>query len=270
MAVGVLGTTVQKVDDAATTLLLLKCQSPAMFQSSLHNKRFKQGIKRDEKLKVSPEGLGVAGSSICLYSNIQVDTTFGRTLGDLNEWEFVIWYGSVERILTVGRVYTDGADHPHYKCLFDELQKHPGENLLTLGVDLEAAQVQGASDSLIPRNVPEYSGITITDPDDAPCTQSGIGVHRMKDYVTDDQYTRLIQSPYLKTDTDIDDFTAWIGTLKIKKVTDWWKHKLQYPWILPSLIKSRFRIHPADWDITDSSTNLNGGQHHWTNQRTGV
>ncbi|KAJ7801467.1 hypothetical protein B0H14DRAFT_2246101, partial [Mycena olivaceomarginata] len=92
----------------------------------------------------------------------------------------------------------------------------------------------------------------------------------MKDYVTDDQYTRLIQSPYLKTDTDIDDFTAWIGTLKIKKVTDWWKHKLQYPWILPSLIKSRFRIHPADWDITDSSANLNGGQHHWTNQRTGV
>ncbi|KAJ7440435.1 hypothetical protein FB451DRAFT_989648, partial [Mycena latifolia] len=53
-------------------------------------------------------------------------------------------------------------------------------------------------------------------------------------------------------------------------LSDWWKHKLQYPWIIPSLIKSRSRIAPADWDITDSTTNLNEGQHHWTNQQTGV
>ncbi|KAJ7830711.1 hypothetical protein B0H14DRAFT_2593123 [Mycena olivaceomarginata] len=45
---------------AATTLLLMKDQCPAMFHPSLHNKRLKQGIIRDEKLKVSPEGLGVA------------------------------------------------------------------------------------------------------------------------------------------------------------------------------------------------------------------
>ncbi|KAJ7782201.1 hypothetical protein B0H14DRAFT_2960156, partial [Mycena olivaceomarginata] len=24
---------------------------------------------------------------------VQVDTTFGRTVRDLNEWEFIIWYG---------------------------------------------------------------------------------------------------------------------------------------------------------------------------------
>ncbi|KAJ7192996.1 hypothetical protein GGX14DRAFT_405902 [Mycena pura] len=44
----------------------------------------------------------------------QVNTTFGRrTPGDLNEWEFVIWCGSVERVLTAGR------DRDFYKCLFD-------------------------------------------------------------------------------------------------------------------------------------------------------
>ncbi|KAJ7722205.1 hypothetical protein B0H16DRAFT_1334829, partial [Mycena metata] len=80
----------------------------------------------------------------------------------------------------------------------------------------------------------------------------------------------LMEFPYMKTDTDVANFTAWITSLNNKKVQDWWRNKLQYPWILPSLIKSRSRIHAADWDITESSTNLNEGQHHWTNQRTGV
>lgn len=79
-ATGILGTTVQKVDDgkrvfrislysyimifsAPTTLLLLKGQSPAMYHPALHTKHLKQGIIRDEKLKASPEGLGVAGKA---------------------------------------------------------------------------------------------------------------------------------------------------------------------------------------------------------------
>ncbi|KAJ6518252.1 hypothetical protein C8R47DRAFT_1031643 [Mycena vitilis] len=330
-AAGILGTTVQKVDDAPTTLLLLKGQSPAMFHPSLHTKRLKQGIIRDEKLKASPEGLGVAGiyarhlkdldlppeqryiqsvtttpqgriliitmvpylaHLVHLARTIQVDTTFGRTLGDLNEWEFVIWYGSVERVVTAGRVYTNGADRDFYKCLFDELQViifrltgkqlrfkrfTPGGNLLTMGVDMEAAQVGGACDSLLSTNDPEYSGITTTDPDEfatffvrACISHSKRGVHALKPYVTPDVLARLMEFPYLKTKDDVDQFTAWIAALKIKKVQDWWKHKLQYPWIIPSLVKSQSRIHAADWDITDSSTNLNEGQHHWTNQRTGT
>ncbi|KAJ7719564.1 hypothetical protein B0H16DRAFT_1795091, partial [Mycena metata] len=241
---------------------------------------------------------------------VQVDTTFGRTVGDLNEWEFVIWYGSVERVLTLGRIYTDGADRPHYKCLFDELQKvifrltgknlrfkrfSRGGNLVTMGVDMEAAQVQGACDSFLPTNEPEYSGIITTEPDEfalffvrtciSHCKR--YGVHKLKPFVDAAVFARLMEFPYMKTDTDVANFTAWITSLNNKKVQgssnyafvmfntysipiDWWKHKLQYPWILPSLIKSRSHIHAADWDITESSTNLNEGQHHWTNQRTGV
>ncbi|KAJ7176340.1 hypothetical protein C8R43DRAFT_1102271 [Mycena crocata] len=330
-AAGVLGTTVQKVDDAPTTFLLLKGQSPAMFHPSLHLKRRKQGIILSEKLIASPAGVGIGGvyarhvqnlklppesqyihsvvttpdgrvliitmvpylaNLVHVARTVQVDTTFGRTVGDLNEWEFVIWYGSVERVLTVGRVYTDGADRPHYKHLFDELQriifrltgKHlrfkrftRGGNLITMGVDLEAAQVQGASDSFFPTNEPEYSGITTDDPDEfamyyvrACISHAKRRVHGLKRYVTDEVFKRLMDFPYLKTEEQLAEFTAWIGTLKIKKVQDWWKHKLQYPWIRPSLIKTLSRIHPDDWDITDASTNLNEGQHHWTNQQTGV
>ncbi|KAJ7802256.1 hypothetical protein B0H14DRAFT_2185786, partial [Mycena olivaceomarginata] len=92
----------------------------------------------------------------------------------------------------------------------------------------------------------------------------------LKSYVTPDVLKRLMDLPFMKTEDDLAQFTSWIGTLNIKKVRDWWIHKLQYPWILPSLIKSRSRIDPADWDIFDASTNLNEGQHHWTNQQTGV
>ncbi|KAJ7138792.1 hypothetical protein C8R43DRAFT_1131951 [Mycena crocata] len=60
-AMGALGTTVQKVDDAPTTLLLLKGQSPAMFHPSLHCKRLKQTVIRDEKLLASAAGLGFEG-----------------------------------------------------------------------------------------------------------------------------------------------------------------------------------------------------------------
>lgn len=84
-------------------------------------------------------------------------------------------------VITAGRVYTNGATRLHYKCLFDELQKiihsltgkhlrfkrfTPGGNLITIGVDMEAAQVQGACDSFLPTNDPDYSGITTTDPDE--------------------------------------------------------------------------------------------------------
>ena len=36
--------------------------------------------------------------------------------------------------------------------------------LLSIGVDLELAQVLGAGDSFLPTNEPEYSGITTKDP----------------------------------------------------------------------------------------------------------
>ncbi|KAJ7333283.1 hypothetical protein DFH08DRAFT_966118 [Mycena albidolilacea] len=198
-AAGVLGTTAQKVDDTPTTRLLLNGQSPAMFHPSLHRKRLKQGIIRDEKLKVSPEGLGISAIYARHIKDLKlpaeerhirsIATTLGGRvliitmvpyLANLVHWEFVIWYGSVERVLTAGRVYTNRADRPHYKCLFDELQKiifqltgkqlhfkcfTAGGTLVTMGVDMEAPQVQGACDSFLPKNEPEYSGITTADPD---------------------------------------------------------------------------------------------------------
>jgi hypothetical protein len=64
--------------EAPTTLLLLKGQSPAMFHPSLHTKRLKQAIIRDEKLSASPEGLGVGGTPL-IFAFVR-NLTFCRRL----------------------------------------------------------------------------------------------------------------------------------------------------------------------------------------------
>jgi len=51
---------------------------------------------------------------------------------------------------------------------------------------------------------------------------------------------------------------------------EWWNHKLQHSWILPSIIKSCSRIYPHHWDAVPSTTNGGESQHHWTNTRTGT
>ena len=81
--------------------------------------------------------------------------------------------------VTIGRVYSNRADRPQYKMIFDELQVltrvltgkpillkclSPGGTLLSIGVDMELAQVLGAGDSFISTNIPAYSKITTLDP----------------------------------------------------------------------------------------------------------
>ena len=106
---------------------------------------------------------------------IQVDTTSKRTAGDINEWEIVIWYHELQR----GAIYSNRSDRAQYKAIFDELQRlthmltgqklrlkqlSKGGTLLSIGVDLELAQVLGAGDSFLSTNEPEFSGITTKEP----------------------------------------------------------------------------------------------------------
>ncbi|KAJ7663311.1 hypothetical protein DFH06DRAFT_1395515 [Mycena polygramma] len=60
-AVGLLGTTVAKVDNAASTRLLLNGQKPGQYTPALQNKRIKQDLIAREKKKKYPAGLGVTG-----------------------------------------------------------------------------------------------------------------------------------------------------------------------------------------------------------------
>ncbi|KAJ6614279.1 hypothetical protein B0H10DRAFT_2436035 [Mycena sp. CBHHK59/15] len=61
-AVGLIGTSVAKVDNAPSTQLLLGGKRPGQFAAGLHNTRLKQDILGNEKKKKYPAGLGVTGA----------------------------------------------------------------------------------------------------------------------------------------------------------------------------------------------------------------
>ncbi|KAJ7306733.1 hypothetical protein DFH08DRAFT_720690, partial [Mycena albidolilacea] len=75
---------------------------------------------------------------------------------------------------------------------------------------------------------------------------------------------------YIDTKESLADFSAFVSSLGVKKIQDWWAHKEMHEWIIPCLVKSQSRI-PADvWDTTPSKTNTNEAQHAWTSSLTGT
>ncbi|KAJ6549308.1 hypothetical protein DFH09DRAFT_1502776 [Mycena vulgaris] len=58
---GIVGVTVNKIEHAASTVLLLNGQTPALFAPSLQNKRVKRELVHKAKVKKYPAGLGIAG-----------------------------------------------------------------------------------------------------------------------------------------------------------------------------------------------------------------
>ncbi|KAF8966029.1 hypothetical protein BDZ97DRAFT_1917737 [Flammula alnicola] len=329
---GLVGSSVRTIDNARSTLHILG-KAPALVAPALQSTRVKQQMLRSEKKKKYPHGTGTegvthlmnedlkklplekryihgfkstaTGAAIIFTANpfllgrihkactIQVDTTFKRAIGDLKEWEVVMWDPEVQRAVTIARVYSNRSDTLQYKMVFDELQvvtlQVTGKRLLlkslsregtiiTIGVDLELSQALGAGLSFLPTNEPDFSGIpsNVTAEElieyfiRACITHVKRGVKSLESEVTAEEYRRLLDFPYLKMQAEVDEFAAWIVSLKNLKVTAWWQHKIQNKWILPSIIKALSKIKPEDWDLTAASTNIGEGQHHWTNINTGI
>ncbi|KAG6818252.1 hypothetical protein H0H93_006537 [Arthromyces matolae] len=332
-AVGVLGATVRSVERAPSTPLLLEGMNPITSNPAFQNVRMKQDMIRDRKKQLFPNGTGVAGvwdvlradrrkpmaeryvhNIVCVAPNdgmliftfqpyllnfiheaksLFIDTTFKRAAGDLKEIEIVMWLDSVQRAITIGRVYSDRADEAQYTTLFDETQKlvkaitgkplllkclSKAGTLVCFNVDLELAQVLGIGKSFAVTNEPDYSKI----PDDTPTTElvqffvRGCYVHvkrgieELRKHVTKEEFDRIHNFMYLKTPQDVEDFSVWIKTLKVKEVNDWWAHKVNNTWILPSVIQCLTKLSQEDWATTQSTTNIVESQHHWTNGHTGI
>ncbi|KAG6824629.1 hypothetical protein H0H92_006258 [Tricholoma furcatifolium] len=224
-------------------------------------------------------------------SAFECDVTFKRSNG-LNEWEMVIYLASILRTVTIARVYTNRASTDHFVLLFNELQRltelhtghkirfkrfTPGGNLLVMNADMEAAQILAAGIAFLPMNEPDYSKIDTNVPEEfvqyfvrVCLTHSKRAVLDFKSLVSPQDFQRLISFPYLKSDEDLDEFTRFVKDLKIKKIYDWWVHKIQSKWIIPCIIKSKSRILSEHWDITPATTNMGEAQHHWTNKQTGI
>ncbi|KAL0948752.1 hypothetical protein HGRIS_008885 [Hohenbuehelia grisea] len=330
-ACGAVSATVKSVENALSTKLLMSGKTPSLFNPALHSTRKKQTMIRKEMAAQYPGGTGLAGvfelrkksidkprseqyihmiqttpsgghliftfvpfllNLIHKTVSFQVDTTFKRTIGDMKEWELVIWFTAVLQAVTIGRVYTDQADREQYKTIFEGLQQlvydltgrkmlfqrlSEGGNLLTMGVDMEAAQVLGAGDAFLPTNEPEYSKIHTDDPEEivqyfvrACATHVSRGIRDLQSLVSPSDYQRLKNVPHIKSDDEFNSFNSWIHGLGIEKITNWWLHKKQHRWMIPSIVQSRSKISAEHWMITQASTNMNESQHKWTNGETGT
>ncbi|KAF8986525.1 hypothetical protein BDQ17DRAFT_1548458 [Cyathus striatus] len=195
-------------------------------------------------------------------------------------------------VVTVGCIYTNGQDRAYYKRLFDEFQdivlqltSKPlhfkrlvrGGNLLCMNADLEAAQALGFGDSIISTNDPEYSGIPANTDSETilfyifkGChTHIKRAVNEFRHLVPYNDYQCLMNFPYMKRE-ELPEFDKFVKSLKNKKISAWWKHKCHSKWILPTIMESMSRMHPDDWRVASSTTNVGEAQHHWTNLQTGV
>ncbi|KAJ6483018.1 hypothetical protein DFH09DRAFT_950106, partial [Mycena vulgaris] len=84
------------------------------------------------------------------------------------------------------------------------------------------------------------------------------------------EFTRLMDFTYIDSKESLDGFSSFVYGLKIKKISDWWRHKEMHEWIILCIVKSQSLI-PADvWDATPSTTNTNEAQHHWTISLAGI
>ncbi|KAJ6573684.1 hypothetical protein B0H10DRAFT_1963936 [Mycena sp. CBHHK59/15] len=203
-ASGCIGATVAKVDNAASTKLILKGKTPAAFLPALSSKRAKRDIVRAFHLylngltKPLPECyihayITTPDGGICILTCVVFllkllddpgviafddDTTYKRVEGEMNEWEVTV-YAKVVLRASVVRAYINRASADFFEQVFDELQRVkllvtgrpiplkrfvPGGNLQVMNADMDGAQIIRICRSVMKHNVPEYSKI----PNDTP------------------------------------------------------------------------------------------------------
>ncbi|KAJ6485503.1 hypothetical protein DFH09DRAFT_1339782 [Mycena vulgaris] len=217
------------------------------------------------------------------------DFTFKRLVSDLNEWEVAVWLDGTRERLTASRVYCNKSTTQAFMYIFDgffmAIEKVTGQpvrfkafdpegNILSIHFDMEAAQVQGfalALLKLIKGRHPE------TDPDvivryvvklcSVHFTRSTDTLVPAVGQETVDYLNRI------RGFTSPDDIEAWHTFCRDhenKKLRDWYKHKIQYSWLLPGYNESLSLFPPGFWGQTPSHTNLVKSAHVATNQETGI
>ncbi|KAJ6580373.1 hypothetical protein DFH09DRAFT_1076637 [Mycena vulgaris] len=190
------------------------------------------------------------------------DFTFKRLVGDLNEWEVAVWLdGTRESKCVTGQLV-------RFKA-FD-----PEGNILSIHFDMEAAQVQGFALALLklikgrhPETDPDVIVRYVVELCSVHFTQSTDTLVPAVGQETVDYLNRI------RGFTSPDDIEAWHTFCRDhenKKLRDWYKHKIQYSWLLPGYNESLSLFPPGFWGQTSSHTNLVESAHVATNRETGI
>ncbi|KAG6904638.1 hypothetical protein DXG01_008433 [Tephrocybe rancida] len=187
VAAPAVGATVQKVDTASSTKLILGGKSPGEHDPALHDKRVKRAILRKVKLEKHPSGLGVPGAMHLHVEDLKkpkdkryihkiVTTDDGGVLvftfvpfllGLIHEDEVTAFECDVtfKRTLDLNE-WEMRLTEFHTGKLIRFKRFSPGGNLLVLNADMEAAQILAAGISFLRTNDPVHSQITTTVPEE--------------------------------------------------------------------------------------------------------
>ncbi|KAF8146022.1 hypothetical protein K438DRAFT_1628949 [Mycena galopus ATCC 62051] len=218
---------------------------------------------------------------------IMVDTTFAVVHGQTNEWKLIIWLNSIEKRTVIGRVWSNRATRDTFVLVWNGIFQaietitgkklnfkvfFPRSKLLGAIGDSEGAQAQGLGDVIILRRMNSAAGIGL-DVDDIlslvwkTCiVHFNRGVHALKSYIPENDWGYLLGFPYLVSDDEIEQYCTFCANSSISQVQNWWAHKLNYPWLLPSLNRHLSKMDKRYWDLTPSDTNPIEGSHAQDNQ----
>ncbi|KAJ7589309.1 hypothetical protein C8J56DRAFT_888896 [Mycena floridula] len=226
---------------------------------------------------------------------IDLDYTFKRTHGELNEWEVVVWDDETKTRYTIGRVYCNSATQEAFTTIFEEYFTtvakvtnrpvrfkafHPNSgNLYAVLVDMEAAQVQGLGKAIqnLKMNDPAISGIDTNNPDELVQYILKLcylhlerGADKLVSEIGKEGVDYLLRIHGINNKEDLKTWQDYCKDHVSKGVRDWYNHKIKYPWLLGGFNQMLSKMPDGYWAQSPSHTNLVESAHTATNKATGI
>ncbi|KAK7025780.1 hypothetical protein R3P38DRAFT_3193338 [Favolaschia claudopus] len=131
---------------------------------------------------------------------------------------------------------------------------NPSKLVQTSWIDLDALRNYLRKNST---PTPKYSGIHTEDPAEFAtyfvklCSVHVLrGINDFRGMVSEADFRRLQNVQHLESHDAVVEFTQFVAALGIKKISDWWGHKLTSKYIAKCMIKSQCNIFPHHWDRT--------------------
>ncbi|KAJ7094163.1 hypothetical protein C8R44DRAFT_749669 [Mycena epipterygia] len=176
--------------------------------------------------------------------SLNIDYTFKRVKGAMDEWEVVGFLDRFKHRLTFASLFCDKKSDEAFAQLFAELFDtikqvtgealklqpfFPGANCPTVMLDGDVAQAQGFGEFLVSYNDPEISGIHSRDRLELS-PLGGSHVDELPSHIPQSVITRLKS---IMGQDDIDEWHDFCRDQLDPAVKNWYAHKLANPWVLP-------------------------------------
>ncbi|KAJ7912629.1 hypothetical protein B0H13DRAFT_1874611 [Mycena leptocephala] len=282
-AAGIVGLTAQRLLNASSTALVYTGERVAAVSPAFMDNRRVRSFIDEQKKKEYPRGMGWDGvlhhlstkepslqkseryihtamskngfrlvvtmhpqiaSHIHSTLALNIDFTFKRVDGEMNEWEVAGMSDRFNRRLTFGSLFCDTASTEAFMQLFIELFD-------------TIAQVTGKPLKLAPFFPDANCRIVILD-GEVPQVL-GLG-----------HFFGNLQQPNLTTQAEIDGWHEFCASQSHIDIKNWYAHKLANTWVLTSVNKYLSKISDENWDITPNQSNIVETAHAGRNAETSI